>query len=160
MKGKIRLFRKALALVWDSAPGWATVNIVISVLQSFLPLVLVFLIKLLIDNITSAASTGAETGSAGIIWMIAAVVVVYFLDETSTDFGNFVRQKQSVKLEAYMYGLLHTAIALEPGSFYFLLRLLLVITFSSQLISHAIKFFTLLDKPWCLSSPSPPRHMP
>ena len=38
MKGKIRLFRKALGLVWDSAPGWATVNIVISVLQSFLPL--------------------------------------------------------------------------------------------------------------------------
>jgi ATP-binding cassette subfamily B protein len=106
MKGKIALFRKALNLVWDSAPGWATVNIVISVLQSFLPLVLVWLIKLLIDEITHAVS--AETASANLIPMIIAVVVVYFLDEVSTDSGNYVRNKQSVKLEGYMYGLLHS----------------------------------------------------
>lgn len=105
MKGKIALFRKALNLVWDSAPGWATVNIVISVLQSFLPLVLVWLIKLLIDEITHAVSTGS---AANIIPMIIAVVVVYFLDEVSTDSGNYVRSKQSVKLEGYMYGLLHS----------------------------------------------------
>jgi len=106
MKGKINLFRKALNLVWDSAPGWATVNIVISVLQSFLPLVLVWLIKLLIDEITQAVST--EAASANMIPMIIAVVVVYFLDEVSTDSGNYVRNKQSVKLEGYMYGLLHS----------------------------------------------------
>jgi ATP-binding cassette subfamily B protein len=105
MKGKIALFRKALNLVWDSAPGWATVNIVISVLQSFLPLILVWLIKLLIDEITHAVSAGS---AANIIPMIIAVVVVYFLDEVSTDSGNFVRSKQSVKLEGYMYGLLHS----------------------------------------------------
>lgn len=106
MKGKINLFRKALNLVWDSAPGWATVNIVISVLQSFLPLVLVWLIKLLIDEITQAVST--EAASVNMIPMIIAVVVVYFLDEVSTDSGNYVRNKQSVKLEGYMYGLLHS----------------------------------------------------
>ncbi len=107
MKGKIRLFRKALGLVWDSAPGWATVNIVISVLQSFLPLVLVWLIKLLIDGITQAATAGTTT-SADIIPMIIAVVAVYFLDEVSTDSGNFVRSKQSARLEGYMYNLLHS----------------------------------------------------
>lgn len=108
MKGKIHLFRKALNLVWDSAPGWATVNIVISVLQSFLPLVLLWLIKLLIDEITHAVSAGS---AADIIPMIIAVVIVYFLDEISTDSGNYVRSKQSVKLEEYMYGLLHSKAA-------------------------------------------------
>jgi ATP-binding cassette subfamily B protein len=106
MKEKIRLFRKALNLVWDSAPGWATVNIVISVLQSFLPLILLYLTKLLIDEITRAVSSG--TASTTIIPMIIMVVVIYFLDEVSSDFGNFVRKKQSVKLEGYMYGLLHS----------------------------------------------------
>jgi ATP-binding cassette, subfamily B, bacterial len=106
MKGKIRLFRKALNLVWDSAPGWAAFNIMISVLQSFLPLVLVWLIKLLIDEITLAVSAG--TSSANMIPMIIAVVVVYFLDEVSTDSGNYVRKQQSVKLEGYMYDLLHS----------------------------------------------------
>jgi ATP-binding cassette subfamily B protein len=106
MKGKIRLFRKALNLVWDSAPGWATVNIAISVLQSFLPLILLYLTKLLIDEITRAVSSG--TTSSTIVTIIIVVVVIYFLDEVSSDFGNFVRKKQSVKLEEYMYGILHS----------------------------------------------------
>jgi len=106
MKGKIKLFRKALNLVWESAPGWASINIVISVLQSFLPLVLLYLLKLLIDEITLAVSSG--TSSANIIPMIVVVVVIFFLDEISSDFGNFVRKKQSVKLEEHMYGLLHS----------------------------------------------------
>ena len=74
MKGKIKLFKKALALVYDSAPGWATVNIVISVLQSILPLALVWLIKLLIDEITGAAQSGS--GAADIIPMIIAQIVI------------------------------------------------------------------------------------
>jgi ATP-binding cassette subfamily B protein len=36
------------------------------------------------------------------------VVLVYFVDEVSTDFGNFVRKKQALKLESYMYDLLHS----------------------------------------------------
>ena len=129
MKAKIILFRKSLMLVWESAPGWTTVNILISVLQSFLPLILVYLIRILIDDITRAASSGDEITSANIIWMIAAVVIVYFLDEVSSDLGNLVRQKQSVKLEGYMYGLLHSkAVRLDlinfehPGYFDILSR--------------------------------------
>lgn len=106
MRNKIRLFRKAFNLVWDSAPGWAAFNIVISVLQSFLPLVLIWLIKILIDDLTLAVGGGEEAGR--IIPMIIAVVVIYLLDETATDAGTYVRKKQSVRLEEYMYGLLHS----------------------------------------------------
>jgi ATP-binding cassette, subfamily B, bacterial len=105
---KLKLFRDALKLVWVSAPGWASVNIAISVIRSFFPLALVWLIKLLIDDITNAASAQPTTPFSEILWMILAVVIVYFLDEISLEFGNFVRKKQAMKLEAYMYELLHT----------------------------------------------------
>jgi ATP-binding cassette subfamily B protein len=105
MKSKIKLFRKALDLVWQSAPGWATVNIAISVLQGFLPLVLIWLIKLLIDGITSAVSAGGSTEQ--LIPLAIAVVAVYFLDEISSSAGYYVRRNQSIRLEEYMYGLLH-----------------------------------------------------
>ena len=108
MKEKIRLFRDSLKLVWASAPGWASVNIAISVIRSFLPLALVWLIKLLIDDITNAASAGSNTSFPQVLWMIFAVVTVYFLDEISFEFGNFIRKKQAMKLESYMYELLHT----------------------------------------------------
>lgn len=107
MKEKINLFKESLRLVWKSAPEWAFVNVVISILRSFLPLALVFLIRILIDEITASVSAGHASFN-NILWMVFAVVLVYFLDEASTDFGNFVRQKQSLKLEAYMYKLLHT----------------------------------------------------
>lgn len=118
MKGKPRLFKEALKLVWKSAPGWATVNTAISVIQSVLPLAIVYLIKLLIDAITEAAGSGEGVLSKNLIILIAAVVIIYLADEILTDFGNFVRQKQSMKLEVYMYGLLHAkAIKLDLINF-------------------------------------------
>ncbi len=77
MKEKIKLFRESLKLVWESAPAWATVNIIISVLQSFLPLALVYLIKLLIDDITRSVSSPAADPSGNLLWLIVAVVIVY-----------------------------------------------------------------------------------
>jgi ATP-binding cassette subfamily B protein len=103
---KIRLFTESLRLVWASAPGWTFVNIVISVGRSILPLALVFLIKLLIDAITKASASG--TGQINdILPLIIAVVSVFFLDEVSLEFSGFIRKKQALKLESFMYGLLH-----------------------------------------------------
>jgi ATP-binding cassette subfamily B protein len=107
MSSRIKYFHESINLVWTSAPGWAVANIFISVVRSFLPLVLIWLIKGLIDGITKAASAGPGTSVSGIIWLIAAVVITWYLDEAFSDFGNFVRKKQSMKLESYMYGLLH-----------------------------------------------------
>ncbi len=106
MKEKIKLFSDSLRLVWKSAPGWATANILISILQSFLPLALIYLIKLLIDEITKSVTSGSEISD--VIWIIASVVIIYFLDEVSDSSANFIRRNQSIKLEAYMYDLLHS----------------------------------------------------
>jgi ATP-binding cassette subfamily B protein len=108
MKERFKLFRESLKLVWASAPGWATVNAAISLIRSFLPLALLFLIKTLIDNITQASSGVTGKEFPHVLMLIIAVVIVYFLDEISTDFGNFIRKKQALKLESYMYDLLHT----------------------------------------------------
>lgn len=107
MKQKINLFRQSLKLVWESAPGWAVANIILSIIRSLLPLLLVVLLKMLIDSINTAVKAGTEIADEKILWLIAAVVVVYFIDEISSDLSNWVRKNQSLKLEVYMYGLLH-----------------------------------------------------
>jgi ATP-binding cassette subfamily B protein len=108
MKNKIRYFRESIKLVWRSAPGWAVANVLISVLRSILPLLLIWLIKGLIDGITAAATTKPGASIEGFLWYIIAIVIIWFTDEVVSDFGNLVRKKQSMKLEAYMYGLLHS----------------------------------------------------
>jgi ATP-binding cassette subfamily B protein len=108
MEKKIRLFRESVRLVWESAPGWALANIVMSVLRSILPLVIIWLLKVVIDDITLAARQGAGASMATVLWPIITLAIVWFLDEASSDFSNYVRKKQSLKLEIYMYGLLHS----------------------------------------------------
>ena len=107
MKQKAEHFRESIRLVWKSAPGWTFLNIFISVLRSFLPLLLIWLIKVVIDGITATVSAKSGIPVINLLRPIVAVVIIWFLDEAASDIGNFVRKKQSVKLEAYMYRLLH-----------------------------------------------------
>ncbi|HOW41127.1 MAG TPA: ABC transporter ATP-binding protein [Bacteroidales bacterium] len=105
MKQKFSLLFKSLKLVRSSAPGWATANVFLSLLRSILPLLLLWLIKLLIDKITGASGSGQFTSE--IIVLIILTASVYLIDEISADLSNMVRKNQSVKLESYMYDLLH-----------------------------------------------------
>jgi ATP-binding cassette subfamily B protein len=106
MKDRLKYFRESIKLVWRSAPGWTLANIIISFLRSFLPLLLIWLIREVIDGINNAASSPGGS-IADIIWLIIFVVIIWFLDEAAADIGNYVRKKQSVRLENYMYRLLH-----------------------------------------------------
>ena len=104
---KTRLFTAALRLVWSASPFWASANVVVSVLRSILPLGLLLLIKILIDSVSSLAGSGTTDISA-ILYLVIAVVAVFFVDEITSELSGYIRKKQSVFLESYMYGLLHT----------------------------------------------------
>ncbi|MGA2405716.1 MAG: ABC transporter ATP-binding protein [Bacteroidales bacterium] len=108
MREKLNLFRESLKLVWNSSPGWTFTNIVMSVLRSIFPLILIWLLKDVVDDITRAATASPGTPVVNVLWPVIAVVIIWFLDEASSDFSNYVRKKQSLKLEVYMYGLLHS----------------------------------------------------
>jgi|WetSurMetagenome_2_1015567.scaffolds.fasta_scaffold00040_16 ATP-binding cassette, subfamily B, bacterial len=107
MNKKFKYFRESIKLVWRSAPGWAIANIFISILRSFLPLLLIWLIKNVIEAITTSASAANGGNTTSVLWPVIMVVVVWFIDEAALDIGNYVRKKQSVRLESFMYGLLH-----------------------------------------------------
>lgn len=108
MNNKFKYFRESLKLVWQSAPGWTFANILLSVLRSILPLLLIWLLKNLVDELTRAVSLNSPEVMPAIIWLIAAVVIIWFVDEATSDLGNYVRKKQSMKLEIHMYGLIHS----------------------------------------------------
>ena len=118
MKDKVKLFRESLKLVWESAPGWAFANTLLSVIRSILPLLLVWLLKGVIDAVTVASSASPGTPFVNVLRPVIALVIIWFLDEALSDFSNYVRKKQSLKLEVYMYGLLHSkAIRLDLINF-------------------------------------------
>lgn len=132
MKSKAALFLKSLRLVRRSAPGWAAANVMISLVSSFLPLVLLWYIKKLIDAVTAATGnfSGAADLPAGngnfsgvadlpgiagageadlrvVLILVVVIAIIYFLDEAAQSLGNLVRKKQAFHLESYMYDLIH-----------------------------------------------------
>jgi ATP-binding cassette subfamily B protein len=71
-----------------------------------------------VDDVIKVATAVPPTPNLNILWPILAVVTIWFLDEASSDFSNFVRKKQALKLEVFMYGLLHSkAIKLDLINF-------------------------------------------
>ena len=89
-----------------------------SVLRSIFPLILIWLLKDVVDVITKASTAVPATPDIKVLWPVLAVAIIWFLDEASSDFSNFVRKKQGLKLEVYMYGLLHSkAIKLDLINF-------------------------------------------
>jgi ATP-binding cassette, subfamily B, bacterial len=118
MKGRFKFFIESLKLVWRSSPRWTLANIAVSVIRSFLPLVLIWLLKLVVDSITTATMTGPGTPVSAILWPVTFLALVWLVDEAADDLGNYIRKKQSMKLEIYMFGLLHTkAIKLDLINF-------------------------------------------
>jgi len=56
---------QALRLVWQSGPGWTIANLVLLVIQGLLPLLSLYLMKLVVDTLTvslAAPDTGATFG--------------------------------------------------------------------------------------------------
>ena len=60
--------RRALDLVWQSAPGWTVANAALLVLQGVLPVASLYLTKLTVDAVVAAAGTGApDTGHLALL---------------------------------------------------------------------------------------------
>jgi len=106
MKIRLKYLRESVKLAWRSSPSLTLANIISVFLRSFLPLLLIWLIKEVIDVITETARSSSGN-IHDILWLLIILVIIWFFDEASADLGNYIRKKQSVKLEAYMYRLLH-----------------------------------------------------
>jgi ATP-binding cassette, subfamily B, bacterial len=62
-KGALHLGR-ALRLVWDAAAGWTVASALLVLLQAALPILALYLIKLVVDAVSAAAS--APPGEADV----------------------------------------------------------------------------------------------
>ena len=107
MKSQLNLFTRSLRLVFSAARFHTWAGILLSLTASILPLGLVWLIKMLIDNITLVAETNSYQLSRIIIYIVAGIALIYFLEEAVKAISALLRKKQSYRVESYMFSLIH-----------------------------------------------------
>nr|MBC8249520.1 ABC transporter ATP-binding protein [Anaerolineales bacterium] len=98
----------ALRLVWQSAPGWTMASLALLVVQGALPLVSLYLMKLVVDTVTTALETpdkGAAFGQVALlIGLMGGVALVSAL---ARSIAGLVSEAQGQMVTDHTSDLLH-----------------------------------------------------
>jgi ATP-binding cassette, subfamily B, bacterial len=103
----LKYYGKALGLVWDSSPSWAASGVLLTLGRSFLPLALVWLVKVLTDVVTGYITTGVVAGGGELLWPVLAVVAVFFAEEVAGELQAYVRSRHAFHFETDIHDMLH-----------------------------------------------------
>lgn len=101
-------FLPALRLVWQSSPGWTIARLILVVFQGLLPLVMIYLAKLIIDNVTTKLGTNdPEQIFSQVLPLIILAGVVTIFDSFCQSLNELVNTAHSQKVTDYMQGIIH-----------------------------------------------------
>jgi ATP-binding cassette subfamily B protein len=101
--------RWALSLVWESSPSLAIASIVVRIVQGLLPLVVLYLTKLLIDTVTEALKTPTDDPSlTRILMILGGIAGVAAVTAILTALGGLLSRTQAQIVTDHMYALIQT----------------------------------------------------
>jgi ATP-binding cassette subfamily B protein len=100
---------RAIRLVWTSAPGWAAVNLVLTVAQGLLPLAGLYLIKRVIDALQAGiAAHGGSSSFRDVLFWVALAAAVALLTALVRSLAELAGQAQSLVLTDKVTDVLHS----------------------------------------------------
>jgi ATP-binding cassette subfamily B protein len=100
--------RRAVRIVWRSAPGWTMAQLALMLVQSVLPLASLYLMKKVIDSVTSgltASDKGTAFGQATLFIVLMGAFAV--LASTIQAVAGLVSQIQAQTVSDDMYDIVH-----------------------------------------------------
>jgi len=108
IQNSLRL-RRALGLVWQSAPGWTLASIVLLVVQGLLPLASLYLMKLVLDT-TTAGLAAADRGAAfrQVAFYVALLGGATLFERLCSSIAGMVSEVQSQTVTDTVQDVLHS----------------------------------------------------
>lgn len=98
----------ALKLVWQSSPVWTSARLVLLIAQSILPLLSLYLMKVIIDAVTTGIATPDKgTTFKQIALLIALTGIVALANNLCSSIAELVNTAQTQLVTDYMYGIVH-----------------------------------------------------
>ena len=100
---------RAVRFVWQAARGWTMASVALVVIQGALPLLTLYLMKLIVDAVTF--SLGAPDKIAAfrhVALLISFAAGVAILNSLFQQIAGFVKEAQTLKVTDHMYDILHS----------------------------------------------------
>ena len=111
IKEKIRHslhLERALRLVWQSAPGWTAANFGLILIQGLLPLVSLYLMKLIVDAVTAGlAGAGKTEALKKVILLIVIAAAVALFAACCRSLTEIVKEAQTQVVTDHVADVIH-----------------------------------------------------
>jgi len=108
---------RAVKFVWKAAPGWSLISLVLIIVQGVLPLLVLYVMKLIIDAVSFALTVPNQTAAfhqVGLLITLAAGVAMLTMLCRST--AAFAQEAQSLAVTDHIYDVLHAkSVAIDLG---------------------------------------------
>lgn len=100
---------RALSLVWQSAPGWTLASAFLVTLQGILPLASLYLMKLIVDSVTTGMNSASKEAAFGdTLSLIFLTAGIAFLAALSRSASGAVSEVQASLVSDHILDLLHS----------------------------------------------------
>ena len=99
---------RAFLLVWKASRNWTLLSILLTLIQGVIPLLTLYVLKLLVDTVTLAI--GSDDHSEGIrqaVYLILATAAIAILQAGLRQFGGYVAEAQAAEVTDYVAGRIH-----------------------------------------------------
>ena len=108
VKQAFRLDR-AVRFVWQAAPGWTVASMVLVVIQGALPLLTLYLMKLIVDAVTFALGAPDKIAAfRHVALLIGFAAGVAILNSLFQQIAGLIKESQTLKVTDHMYDILHS----------------------------------------------------
>jgi ATP-binding cassette subfamily B protein len=114
---RLLFMRRALRLVWESSPGWTIANLVLLVIQGLLPLASLYLLKLIVDTVTTALQS-TQPNFQPALSLIIALGVVTLVGAVVGSLAAMVSEMQGQTVTDYMMSVINTKSVEADLSYY------------------------------------------
>jgi ATP-binding cassette subfamily B protein len=102
--------KQVLLLVWQSGPGWTIASLILFIIQGILPLLSLYLLKLVVDAAAAAdiATVANEEVAFGkVAFLIALAGAVALVGALLQSLTRLVNEAQTLKIADHVYEILH-----------------------------------------------------
>ena len=98
---------RAVRLVWTSSPGWTTASIALVVVQSGLPLVQLYLLKLIVDAVAGLVRADEGAAFQRIAWLVGFAAAAALLGAICRSLAGLVAEGQARAVSDHLHEVVH-----------------------------------------------------
>jgi ATP-binding cassette subfamily B protein len=100
--------KEALTVVWESGPKWVILNLLLVLIKGLVPLVLLYLTKLVVDAVTNSLGGADTDGAFGhIAFLICLMGLATLVMDLCRSLSLLVNEAQSLAVTDHVHDILH-----------------------------------------------------